>query len=141
MLRKIRASPYFTYYTELGWDIGAISSMLICAAVAYAGINLRWTLSVAICGALMSAFILGKYYDRNKKSTFWKKPLKKKAPFRESFFNLFSFICRSWRRALPPRTNERANAALPVRRFYRYCLKCGILPLRAPKAVQLWQPL
>ena len=65
---KKSAHPlYFTYYTELGWDIGAISSMLICAAVAYAGINLRWTLSIAICGALMSAFILGKYYDRNKK--------------------------------------------------------------------------
>lgn len=63
--------------------------MLICAAVAYAGINLRWTLSVAICGALMSAFILGKYYDRNKKSTFWKKPLKKRLRFGSLFLTCF----------------------------------------------------
>lgn len=62
--KKSRHPLYFTYYTELGWDIGAISAMLICALITTAGLNLRWGLTVAVCGALLKIFVLDRYYRR-----------------------------------------------------------------------------
>ncbi len=71
---KSSAHPlYFTYYTELGWDAGAITAMLACAGLAAAGIDLRWSLTIAAGGALLSAFVLGRYYGQNGKKSDLKK--------------------------------------------------------------------
>ncbi|MCQ2966697.1 MAG: hypothetical protein MJ250_08195 [Alphaproteobacteria bacterium] len=53
---------YFTYYTELGWDIGAISSMVLIGIMTYFGINVRWGLALSILGAIISLRVLIKYY-------------------------------------------------------------------------------
>lgn len=58
---------YFTYYTELGWDIGSISAMLICGGITAVGIDLRWGLTLSIAGAIVSLAALKGYYGRNKK--------------------------------------------------------------------------
>ena len=55
---------YFTYYTEYGWDIGAVSAMLICAGLTTAGINLRWGLVIAVAGAALKIFVLDRYYRK-----------------------------------------------------------------------------
>ena len=55
---------YFTYYTEFGWDIGAVSAMLICAGLTTAGVNLRWGLVIAVAGAVLKIFVLDRYYKK-----------------------------------------------------------------------------
>ena len=55
---------YFTYHTEFGWDIGAVSAMLICAGLTAAGINLRWGLVIAVAGAALKIFVLDRYYRK-----------------------------------------------------------------------------
>ena len=59
---------YFTYYTELGWDIGAISAMLLCAILCFFDINLRWGLLISIIGACLKIRVLDKYYRKQEKS-------------------------------------------------------------------------
>ena len=56
---------YFTYYTELGWDVGAVSAMLMCAGLTALNINLRWGLIISIAGAALKIFILGRYYRKH----------------------------------------------------------------------------
>ncbi len=60
--KKASHPLYFTYYTELGWDIGAISAMLVCAGLTFSGFNVRWGLTVAVCGAVLSLAVLNRYY-------------------------------------------------------------------------------
>lgn len=55
---------YFTYHTEYGWDIGAVSAMLMCAGLTTAGINLRWGLVIAVAGAVLKIFVLNRYYKK-----------------------------------------------------------------------------
>ena len=55
---------YFTYYTELGWDVGAVSAMLMCAGLTALNVNLRWGLIISIAGAALKIFVLGRYYRK-----------------------------------------------------------------------------
>ena len=63
--KKAKHPLYFTYYTELGWDVGAVSAMLMCAGLTALNINLRWGLIISIAGAALKIFILGRYYHKN----------------------------------------------------------------------------
>ena len=62
--KKSKHPLYFTYYTELGWDVGAVSAMLICAGMTAAGVNLRWGLIISIIGAALKIFVLDRYYKK-----------------------------------------------------------------------------
>lgn len=62
--KKARHPLYFTYYTELGWDTGAVSAMLMCAGLTAWGVDLRWGLIISIAGAVLKIFVLDKYYRR-----------------------------------------------------------------------------
>ena len=62
--KSARHPLYFTYYTELGWDIGAVSAMLACALLTAAGIDLRWGLTISVAGAVLKIFVLDRYYRR-----------------------------------------------------------------------------
>ncbi|MCQ2914375.1 MAG: MFS transporter [Alphaproteobacteria bacterium] len=55
---------YFTYYTELGWDVGAVLSMVFIGIMTYFGINVRFGLIWSVVGAIISVVCLCKYYDR-----------------------------------------------------------------------------
>lgn len=58
---------YFTYYTELGWDVGAVSSMLLAALIVGAGFDVRWGLALSVAGAVLSVAVLSRYYTRERK--------------------------------------------------------------------------
>ncbi len=60
--KKARHPLYFTYYTELGWDVGAVSAMLMCAGLTALNVDLRWGLVISIAGAVLKIFVLGRYY-------------------------------------------------------------------------------
>lgn len=62
--KSARHPLYFTYYTELGWDIGAVSAMLACALLTAAGIDLRWGLTISVAGAALKIFVLDRYYRK-----------------------------------------------------------------------------
>lgn len=66
--KKSKHPLYFTYYTELGWDVGAVSAMLMCAGLTAAGINLRWGLIISIIGAALKIFVLDRYYRKQEKT-------------------------------------------------------------------------
>ena len=53
---------YFTYYTELGWDVGAVSSMLLAALIVGMGFDVRWGLGLSIAGAVLSVTTLARWY-------------------------------------------------------------------------------
>ena len=57
-----------TFYTELGWDIGAVCAMLCAAALAACGFNIRWIMAVSVAGAFLSLALLYKYYSRTQKN-------------------------------------------------------------------------
>ncbi|MBR4126550.1 MAG: MFS transporter [Alphaproteobacteria bacterium] len=63
--KKAKHPLYFTYYTELGWDVGAVSAMLMCAGLTALDINLRWGLIISIAGAALKIFVLGRYYRKH----------------------------------------------------------------------------
>lgn len=63
--KKAKHPLYFTYYTELGWDVGAVSAMLMCAGLTALNINLRWGLIISIAGAALKIFVLGRYYRKH----------------------------------------------------------------------------
>ena len=58
---------YFTYYTELGWDVGAVSSMLLAALIVGTGFNVRWGLALSVAGAVLSVAALAHWYTRERK--------------------------------------------------------------------------
>lgn len=62
--KKANHPLYFTYYTELGWDTGAVSAMLMCAGLTALDINLRWGLIISIAGAVLKIFVLDRYYRK-----------------------------------------------------------------------------
>ena len=63
--KKAKHPLYFTYYTELGWDVGAVSAMLMCAGLTALNINLRWGLIISIAGAALKILVLGRYYRKH----------------------------------------------------------------------------
>ncbi|MBO4520769.1 MAG: hypothetical protein J5787_06140 [Alphaproteobacteria bacterium] len=65
--KRAKHPLYFTYYTELGWDVGAVSAMLMCAGLTAVGINLRWGLIISIAGAALKIVVLDRYYRNEKK--------------------------------------------------------------------------
>ena len=65
--KRAKHPLYFTYYTELGWDVGAVSAMLMCAGLTAVGINLRWGLIISITGAVLKIIVLDRYYKKSEK--------------------------------------------------------------------------
>lgn len=68
--KRAKHTLYFTYYTELGWDIGAITVMAVCGILAVLNINIRWCLVLVVIGSVLKMFLLNRYYK--------KEPLEKK---------------------------------------------------------------
>ena len=66
--KRAKHPLYFTYYTELGWDVGAVSAMLMCAGLTALGINLRWGLIISIAGAALKIIVLDRYYHKQEKN-------------------------------------------------------------------------
>ena len=66
--KRAKHPLYFTYYTELGWDVGAVSAMLMCAGLTALGINLRWGLIISIAGAALKILVLDRYYHKPEKN-------------------------------------------------------------------------
>lgn len=57
-----------TFYTELGWDVGAISAMLCAASLAACGINIRWIMAASVAGSVLSLSLLYGYYKARGKA-------------------------------------------------------------------------
>ena len=65
-LAKASPCPFrFHILTEGGWDLGAASGSLIAAALAFWGQSLGISLSLTIPGALVTGWVLWRYYGDN----------------------------------------------------------------------------
>jgi MFS transporter, DHA1 family, inner membrane transport protein len=65
-LAKASPCPFrFHILTEGGWDIGAASGSLIAAALAFYGQSLGISLALTIPGALVTGWVLWRYYGAN----------------------------------------------------------------------------
>ncbi|MGD9638659.1 MAG: MFS transporter [Alphaproteobacteria bacterium] len=65
---KTTSNPlYFQFYAEAGWDIGSVLALICCAAMAFLGINLRYSLALSAFGAILTGIGLFFYYEKPSK--------------------------------------------------------------------------
>ena len=56
-------------FGEMGWDVGAASTLLIVAALSYAGVPLRIIILLGIIGVIVPGMMAYRYYGSHQKKS------------------------------------------------------------------------
>ena len=62
-IKKSHHPLYYTYYMELGWDVGCILTLSTSAVLAHFGLNPRIELSLGIAGIILMLVLLKRAYE------------------------------------------------------------------------------